>query len=1478
MADVDATLRIAADASQARRELESTQGSFGSLFGSISTGVLSANLLTGAFNSIVGGIGSVVSSIGGFVGSSIRMNASLETARLQFTTFMGSADDAAEHVRGLFDFAARTPFESGEIIAASLALRSAGGAALDTEQNLRLFGNAAAATNAPIAELSSWSARMFATLQAGKRDIGEATLRLTELKVITPQTRLEMERMLASGATGEQVWNTFRTSLEKFNGAMALQEQSFKGLTSTFSDNIAILGSRVFEPFFEATKGGLTQINAFLGDEGVRGSVENFGQAAGTAFAMVGEALSPLVTGLFESVRAWSTVSDAAKFNERVVRGVVEVLATVVDAFAWLVRAIATGVQAYYEFRIAGNLLLEGFAHVVEGILQGAIAISTAMSKITFGDTRREWEESTARMSANLGKVQTDITGLQADTESYRRKSEDTGNSLRGFADKLNAASGTMREHAASYHYVAEEQTATTHTSAAVGTGFENAGNAAKAAKEKLSDFAKTSSYEISQLLAEWNRQPPAIRSNEESIGVLLEKYEKLRKDGTGPLPAELEDLRAAYQRVLPVNEALAEKTQLLANNLGLIVPPATAAENALIGIGVDGRLMGETITDLSTNRLPGLNSSLDASKEAAKRHAEQAQALRVAWDTSLQGMSQAFANLSETMGGSMGAVTSAIGEIVGTMSIASRAALQMRDSFAQIKEGGTANVVQGTMSMVTAVASGVGALNEATNSASMTKNAIGGISTGMSMGMQIAGPWGAAIGGAVGLIWAAFRGRPEWARIQSDIERDFGTAVTETLAKLIEKESKETGDRTAAILNHLGDVVKEAGGITSENVGLYTQKVHDLFSMLDTHALSTKQVTQQLNEVFPQLAATIVDSNGVAAESLLELIRLDEEHGTKSVAIHEFVAQNLQSSTAGMTTFLKNAMISNQDSATAMGATVAAVFGKMREDGASVGDALKALQPLIAALDTQLQTTGFSGGAAFDEIKRLSSIASDEISGKTLTAVSGLNDMLKGLHNSGLMNQEMFQGLTSEVTASFEKLKSEGVDGNDALRLMQPTLQTLWEMTKRHGYAVDETTQAMLNEAEANGTVGTQFMSTNDKMLEATERMTTALEGIARAMGVDIPASVDTMERKARGATDSMTASSDQLKTKLIDNQSATAAHFNSVTDDKVRKHVLGEDAMKAHNDATQAALRANEEETARQMQAAQTGAHQTFRDLQQRTTGLFIEANRLAASTSNADLVAAFNNIGNTWDAKTAAMKGDSQDFAAFSNVTMRAFEQYATAAAAAGEFELSKSARAAADSWRREMDSAQQSVDGSFQQVRNASDGTREKIIRDQEAAWAAAQAAASGFVDRVDAMAPIIDVGWNIPQPSVPQVPNQTVNVNWRVESPPDLPQYARGGIVRKATQAIVGEAGPEAIIPLSDIGGIMSSLRHAAQVTPGVSNDTALPMLPTSEARNVNIYLNDATIAGVEGMYSFVQTLKTALAEDAGRSSRFELNQ
>lgn len=203
-----------------------------------------------------------------FIGSAaIGMNAELETSTLQFQTLMGDADRAGEHVKSLFDFAAKTPFETGPIITASKHLQVFGGDALNTQDNLTLVGDAAAAMGVGMDEVAFWTGRAYNAIQAGK-PFGESAMRLQEMGILTAEARAEMEEMQAAGASTSEVWAVMNDDLGRNAGAMELQAGTWTGLMATFVDGAQMALADAFQPLFQGAKGALEGLIGIM-DSGV---------------------------------------------------------------------------------------------------------------------------------------------------------------------------------------------------------------------------------------------------------------------------------------------------------------------------------------------------------------------------------------------------------------------------------------------------------------------------------------------------------------------------------------------------------------------------------------------------------------------------------------------------------------------------------------------------------------------------------------------------------------------------------------------------------------------------------------------------------------------------------------------------------------------------------------------------------------------------------------------------------------------------------------------------------------------------------------------------------------------------------------------------------------------------------------------------------------------------------------------------------
>lgn len=177
-----------------------------------------------------------VSAVAGKLAGTLREAFSFETQTIQFAVLMRSMSAAKERMAELAKFAAETPFQMGEIVQASRTLHVFTGGILGASASLRLVGDTAAAVGANINDLGFWIGRIYAAIKGGQ-PFGEATMRLMELGVITPEIRTKMEDLQAAGASNAEIWSVLETRLASFSGGMKTLSETGDGLTSTLKDN-----------------------------------------------------------------------------------------------------------------------------------------------------------------------------------------------------------------------------------------------------------------------------------------------------------------------------------------------------------------------------------------------------------------------------------------------------------------------------------------------------------------------------------------------------------------------------------------------------------------------------------------------------------------------------------------------------------------------------------------------------------------------------------------------------------------------------------------------------------------------------------------------------------------------------------------------------------------------------------------------------------------------------------------------------------------------------------------------------------------------------------------------------------------------------------------------------------------------------------------------------------------------------------------
>ncbi len=404
----------------------------------------------------------------------------------------------------------------------------------------------------------------------------------------------------------------------------------------------------------------------------------------------------------------------------------------------------------------------------------------------------------------------------------------------------------------------------------------------------------------------------------------------------------------------------------------------------------------------------------------------------------------------------------------------------------------------------------------------SKAAGALTGAASGATTGFMVGGLPGAAIGGTVGFIAGLVGASNAQRDARRQAEREADATIGQLQVQLMKTWgsldkiramgslvgvalAEAWGDRSIGGLQHFQGVVDEFNThLTKMLKGLQTapgfigKPLIELVNLAkdnaDVQAALEAFLTRQTARTVSGLQGYVTAGGGaeivLAREELIAAQKAREERiaagdleGAKLAdaqivktqeKLKSLEAQAKQTTTAG--------------GALALGSAAVAMWGELQAQGASPLETLQQLNPILVGLKAQFDAAGVSGGEAFEAIGRFAAFASDEITGKALNSVASLRDILIGTANTGYLTEEMFAGLGSQVAATYNALIAQGKDPVLALQGIQPTLQTLWEMQTDFGWAVDASTQLLIDQGLMAGTVGDKFRDPQDKMTKAVE------------------------------------------------------------------------------------------------------------------------------------------------------------------------------------------------------------------------------------------------------------------------------------------------------------------------------------------------------------------------------------------------------
>ena len=251
----------------------------------------------------------------------------------------------------------------------SARVADSGSGELSSAKGLTMLGDVAAASGNGISEVAAEVGNLYAALQAGK-PIEESADKLREMGVISGDTRQELDRMLASGRSGAEVWASLRNTFERSTGAMKEQQQTLSGLQKA----VQSAKDQLYESFGEGSVGfEKDKLSAQLA---VLQKIEPAAREAGSVYGGFKSIISDNIKA-FLSLIGVKAASDKALGNSEGLKKAADGYIVLRVALAAFAAAALVATPIYAGLAIAAgtlSLAVIGTAAAFAGIAAAAVA------------------------------------------------------------------------------------------------------------------------------------------------------------------------------------------------------------------------------------------------------------------------------------------------------------------------------------------------------------------------------------------------------------------------------------------------------------------------------------------------------------------------------------------------------------------------------------------------------------------------------------------------------------------------------------------------------------------------------------------------------------------------------------------------------------------------------------------------------------------------------------------------------------------------------------------------------------------------------------------------------------------------------------------------------------------------------------------------------------------------------------------------
>lgn len=583
----------------------------------------------------------------GKVGETMKNAFAFDDLHKKWTGLMGDADQGREHCEMLWELGETPPFSAEQFSAASQALQNFGGIALNTRENLILFGDAAAATGNSVEDVSKVLGKAYASLRDGS-DVGRVASQLKEMRLITPGVADGLKQMAASGASATDMWHAIKDSLGQYNGQMDAAASSANGMVETIKGKWGTALKDFGNTFLDLAKDKMGGLIMRIDELNASGKIKEW---AGKAL----EAIKPLVDGienLFDGQAREITIKAAKSEFIAVFELCGDLVhAGLKSAGEWLTSK-ELWINAASSFwdglkRLAGNIvgyLASAFGNIAKWLGFDSEKIDNGLDNVhqwvddTYGtnftgsERRRggfaEYkDEALERYNAKIAEANAAIEKanqeLHERQEAEKKAREEAKKQADEEAKKKQAAEDLVLQAAEEERRVCEQSLAELEAEyKALENDMNAAGEAAKEAAERLdemNDVAKEanaaldsithgrnadgSAITVGQLEADANARAAAKKAKEKEdrdaanaearYGRVLDRYNQVSKMGLDwqknmSLSKDEREWLSQYVDTKAARDAAAEAAAMAAQDAGVAAAKEQQAKDALAAKGIE--------------------------------------------------------------------------------------------------------------------------------------------------------------------------------------------------------------------------------------------------------------------------------------------------------------------------------------------------------------------------------------------------------------------------------------------------------------------------------------------------------------------------------------------------------------------------------------------------------------------------------------------------------------------------------------------------------------------------------------------------------------------------------------------------------------------------------------------------------------------------------------------------------------------------